>query len=263
MANISFNQITSGSDNDFKVGYFSLKNDGDEAIVRIMHDSVESFDLVTTHPIQLGGRYLKVNCLRNPTDPLNYCPLCNAGSKIQQRFYIHLIQYVKDDQGNIVGQPKVWERSASYAVTIKDLINEYGPLSNCIFKIRRSGAAGSMDTKYSIMYGNPQVYREEMYKKDESAFEGYHSVGTAVMDKNFDDMSVFVSTGSFPETNKNKNASNQEDVPFNVGGNNSSVNYNSQPVSQTNVPNYHPASQTIPNNNGTTAPNIQRPTRYY
>ena len=116
------------------------------------------------------------------------CPMRKAGIKIQQRFYIHLIQYTKDEQGNIIATPKVWERAASYAVTIKNLIDEYGPLSDCIFKIRRNGEAGSMQTTYSILFGNPQVYRSDFYPKEEALFENYSVIGTAVLDKNFDEI---------------------------------------------------------------------------
>ena len=198
MAKIDFTQITSGNDNNRNVGFFTLKNDGDEAIVRIMHDSVDSFDLLTTHPITVGSKYRRVNCIRDPREPLDNCPLCKAGSKVQQRLFLHMIQYVKDENGQIIPQAVVWERSASFAVTIKNLMDEYGPLSNCVFKVRRNGKAGSTDTTYSIMYGNPQIYREDMYPKLDDMFEDYSVVGTIVMDKNFDEISEFVATGAFP-----------------------------------------------------------------
>lgn len=204
MAKINFEQIASNNDgNNFTVGFFSLKNDGDEAVVRIMHDDISSFDLVTTHPIQIGNKYRRVNCIRDPREPMDNCPLCKSGVKVQQRFYIHLIQYIKDEKGNIIPQAKIWERSASYAVTIKNLLDEYGPLSDCIFKIRRNGEAGSMNTTYSILFGNPQVYRPEFYPKDNSLFEGYSVVGSAVLDKNFDEIAEFLSTGEFPQRNSN------------------------------------------------------------
>ena len=218
MAKINFEQINSGNDgSNFQVGFFSLKNDGDEAVVRIMHDSTDSFDLVTTHPIQIGNKYRRVNCIRDPRDPMDNCPLCKSGAKVQQRFYIHLIQYVKDEQGNIIPQAKIWERSASYAVTIKNLIDEYGPLSDCIFKIRRNGEAGSMNTTYSILFGNPQVYRPEFYPKDGSLFDGYSVVGSAVMDKNFDEIAEFIATGEFPASQQVNNQPPVEpSVPYSV-----------------------------------------------
>lgn len=293
MAKINFDQINSGNDgSDFRVGFFNLKNDGDEAVVRIMHDDTSSFDLVTTHPIQIGNKYRRVNCIRDPRDPMDNCPLCKSGAKVQQRFYIHLIQYVKDEQGNIIPQAKIWERSASYAVTIKNLIDEYGPLSDCIFKIRRNGEAGSMNTTYSILYGNPQVYRPEFYPKDTSLFENYSVVGNAVMDKNFEEISEFIATGEFPQKSDNSNTvSSVTSSGISPSGYNSSatqynpdipstptnisqpytptpvrdtmVNLNTHFVNTPNGTNAYPMNNTPPNYNGDTTPNPQRPVRYY
>lgn len=287
MARINFDQINTNNDNNtgFSVGFFNLKNDGDEAVVRIMHDDTSSFDLVTTHPIQIGNKYRRVNCIRDPREPMDNCPLCKSGAKVQQRFYIHLIQYVKDDNGNIIPQAKIWERSASYAVTIKNLIDEYGPLSDCIFKIRRNGEAGSMNTTYSILYGNPQVYRPEFYPKDDSAFENYSVVGSVVMDKNFDELSEFVATGEFPQKSDNSNptatATNTVyQTPTPPISNPQVVNYGAPTTSNVEyVPHNTPIRDTMVNpnthqyvDNNETAPQTpvyntpnapQRPVRYY
>jgi len=273
MAKINFDQINSGNDgSDFRVGFFNLKNDGDEAIVRIMHDDTSSFDLVTTHPIQIGNKYRRVNCIRDPRDPMDNCPLCKSGAKVQQRFYIHLIQYVKDDNGNIIPQAKIWERSASYAVTIKNLIDEYGPLSDCIFKIRRNGEAGSMNTTYSILYGNPQVYRPEFYPKDASLFEGYSVVGNAVMDRSFEEISEFIATGEFPQRSSNNEAAPVPNVtpttPYpeatNISQYSSTPTYSNVPQPQIPTPvrdtMVNPNTHQFTDNN-VTAP--QRPVRYY
>ena len=268
MAKINFDQISTNNDNNsgFSVGFFNLKNDGDEAVVRIMHDNTASFDLVTTHPIQIGNKYRRVNCIRDPREPMDNCPLCKSGAKVQQRFYIHLIQYVKDEQGNIIPQAKIWERSASYAVTIKNLIDEYGPLSDCIFKIRRNGEAGSMNTTYSILYGNPQVYRPEFYPKDDSAFENYSVVGGVVMDKNFDELSEFIATGEFPQKNDNTatpqindsyQIPNSQTTTYSNPSNVGYAPYANTPIRDTMVnPNTHQFTDAT-----TTAP--QRPVRYY
>ena len=268
MSQIRFDQITTADSNtsNFNVGFFTLKNDGDEAIVRIMHDDISSFDLVTTHPIQLGNRYRRVNCIRDPHESLDNCPMCKAGSKIQQRMYIYLIEYTRDDQGKITPQGRIWERSASYAVTIKNLIDEYGPLSDCIFKIRRNGKAGSMDTTYSILYGNPAVYNNSNYPKDENIFKNYHAVGPVVLDKTFEELSEFLATGEFPQNTRNTTpqsesrentfTSTQPTIPTRGNVTISTYNNPSGPDSYID-PNTH-----IVNNETTTTP-IQRPIRYY
>lgn len=267
MANISFDQISVGDNSSVNnnISFFSLKNDGDEAVVRIMHNSTADFDIVTTHSITLNGKFRRVNCLRTPTDPMDICPLCANGDKIQQRIYIHMIQYTKDEQGRVVAQPVVWERSIQYAVTLKNYIDEYGPLSDCIFKIRRSGAAGSRDTSYSIIFGNPNVYRSDMYPSIPNAFDNYKALGNVVMDKSYDDISTFIATGNFPERAKD----NTGDMPTHINENHTyqvtTSNDFTEPYVTTETPYAQPIRNTMVNPNvhmqNTTQP--QRPVRYY
>ena len=170
-----------------RVGFFALKNDGDKAVVRIMHDSPDDFDMLAIHRIPVEGQRFgrAVNCLRGPKDPIDMCPACAAGEKVNLRLYIHLIEYIKNDEGQIVATPKIWERSMSYAKTLADYIAEYGPLSDMIFTIKRSGAKGSMDTSYTVLPANEKIYPSEVYYKDASLFEGYSALGTAVADKDY------------------------------------------------------------------------------
>lgn len=191
------------TDNPNKLEFFSLKNDGDEAIVRFMHDDVNSFDIVTTHKIYSEGKYAgRVNCLREAHEPIDHCPLCAKGDKPEHRFYIHMLQYTRDEMGNMVSTPKVWERSLSYAKELKNLISDYGPLSNCLFKVRRNGAAGDMKTTYSLTICMPQNYPPELYPlttDDLTLFGEYTAIGNAVMNRTFDELFTYATTGVMPQ----------------------------------------------------------------
>jgi hypothetical protein len=259
MAQVRFEEAYQAeqSNNDRSmVGFLTLKDDGDEAIVRIMHDSTADFDILTTHDIQVDGRYRKISCTRNPKDPMENCPLCKSGARISSRFFIHLLQYTKDETGNIVVEPKVWERSMSYATTIRNLIGEYGPLSDCVFKIKRSGKAGDMNTTYSILYTNPSVYTPELYPKKPELLEGYSALGTVVLNKTPEEINHFVTTGSFLVANQNvQQPAQPEAVVPNPGYSQPSVNnFVSQPPFQPTMPVDDPfAGQSVP----------QRPIRYY
>ena len=175
-----------------RVGFFTLKNDGDEAIVRIMHDTPDDFDILAVHPVQVDGRFRNVSCLRGPSDPMDMCPFCLENKKLATKIYIHMIQYVRDENNQIVAQPKVWERTTAYARQIAEYINEYGPLSDMIFKIKRNGAAGSMDTTYTIIPANAKLYPEDLYVKDYEMFANYQALGHAVMNKSYEDMMQMV-----------------------------------------------------------------------
>lgn len=200
MAKLDFNDIRSSSTNNSnRVSYFSLKNDKDEAVVRIMHDSIDSFELLTVHNIQVGNRYRKINCCRESAmDDISKCPLCAQNAPIQKRFFIHLLQYTKAADGSINVEAKVWERNAKYATVIKNLLDNCGPLSDTICKIIRKGAAGDVGTDYDIIPVNKQIYRDDLYPKKSELFDNYTVVGHIVMDKTFSDISHFLQTGQFP-----------------------------------------------------------------
>ena len=201
MARVTFEEATEMQNaiNPNYVESFALKNDGDEALVRFMHDDVSSFDIVTTHNVTINGKFRSVNCLRNPRDPMENCPLCATGANTQNVMFIHLIEYRVGENGTIVPVPKVWARGLSYATRIKSLINEYGPLSQCLFKIHRNGAAGSRDTSYDILFAPDRIYPSQNYPIPEGAFKDYSATGTIVLDKSFEDLTVFVNTGRMPE----------------------------------------------------------------
>lgn len=176
-----------------RVGYFSLKDDGDEAIVRFCYDNPDQFDILTTHQTTVEGKFRRVNCLRESfKDSPDTCPMCAAGVPIQQKFYIKLLEYTRDENNNIVATPKIWERPTSYVNILGNLFAEYGNVSDNVFKVKRSGEKGSLQTTYSIMLANPNVYNSELYPKNNGAFEGYNIIGTAVLDKSYDELKAMV-----------------------------------------------------------------------
>lgn len=261
MARINYeqlNEMSSGNSNEM-MRYFSLKDDGDEAIVRIMHDSCADFDIVTAHKVNVGGRYRNVNCLREIGRPIEDCPFCAAKISTSQVFYVHLIQYVKDETGKVTPTPVLWSRSArQMSQKLNSLIEEYGPLSDCIFKIRRNGKAGDMHTTYEILYGNPNVYREDIYPKVPNAFDGYEVVGKQVLDKNASEMQYFLENNQFPEKQKKVSVSVDDivdDTPTPI----------TEPVS--NIPvNTYPnpgVTNTPPSSTTTSTGTATRPVRYY
>ena len=184
-----------------RVGFFSLKNDGDEAVVRFAYNEIyEVFeDVVTCHPVTIDGKFKKVNCLRSPKGPIEDCPLCANGERYEQRVYIRLIEYIRGEDGSITPVAKVWDRPRSYVDLLNNFYTEYGDISGQVFKIKRSGAAGSKDTKYNIIPANPTIYNSNIYVADFSAFDGYNPVGTAVVDMSYDDLATLhqgTTTGS-------------------------------------------------------------------
>lgn len=182
-----FQQVEQLSNTANQVSFFGLKNNRDEAIVRFAFDTLDELEFVTVHNVSINGKYRKANCIReNLSDPVDKCPLCKANVPLQQRVFLKLIQYNMDDR-DASGKPsysaKVWERSANFAKTLQTYINNYGNLSEYVFKIVRNGNAGDMKTTYEIMLCSPTLYPTEMYARDFSAFNNYTVVGTIVIDE--------------------------------------------------------------------------------
>lgn len=265
MAQISFNDVHTGNDSSQnQVGFFNLKNDGEEAIVRFMVDSVEDMEILTVHDIHVDGKFRQISCVRDPREPIENCPLCARNEKIKQVVFIKMIQYVNGPDGKIEAQPVVWQRSAStYAHRMKGYLDNYGPLSNILCKVIRHGARGDMKTTYDIIPNlNPQNFSPENFPIVTEAFEGYKACGRVVLDKTVDEINTFITTGSFPN-NSNDNTTPQPQVTPQPYGAASEYTMpptpTVQPVSyQTGTPVQQTLTAQNPNNVG-----MARPTRYY
>ena len=202
MGKINFSQVVNKSNAPRENNgprYFSLKNDGDEAVVRFMDDTIEDFEGYTVHTVKIGERFRDVLCLKSDAhDDVSKCPLCEAGEKLKSSLYLKLIEYTKDEQGHIVATPKIWTRPASFARKLSTYIQEYGPLSQNIFKIKRRGAKGDMATDYDIFPTNPTIYNSNIYVCPQDAFKDYTALGRQVLNKSFADIVEFLNTGNFP-----------------------------------------------------------------
>jgi len=208
--NYSYNANRSSQNNGTfdgaTVGFFKL-NDGEEALVRFMHEDVSTFETANVHPIKIDNRFPDIDCLRGPKDPIDNCPFCKAGYKLTEKIYIHLIQYTTDANGNVNAEAKVWARPIYYADKLAGYINEYGPLTENLFKIKRTGS-GMRDTKYDIMYASPKVYPNDVYPARPELFTNsdgspYKAYGRMIQKKTFDEMNYFLNTNKFPERSSN------------------------------------------------------------
>ena len=181
------------------VNYFDLKGDGEEALVRFVYTNPAEFNIFTMHKMQINGKWRNIDCLNTSLDDDN-CPLCRE-NKSQRKFFVKLIQYSKDENGGITTQAKIWERSDRYADILNNLFLEYGDISNCVFKIKRSGAKGDIHTKYDIIYANPAIYKPELYAKDFSAFDSFKFSDFYVLSKDANEMEFILNPNLTTESN--------------------------------------------------------------
>lgn len=244
-------QTTTNQRGKSKVGYFnSLKENGDTAIVRFAYQSPSEFDIVTIHKVQIDGKWRSISCLKGPYDPVDNCPLCKAGNKLNKKIYVKMLEYVRDEQGNIVPKAVVWERPAEgkndFVKKLMSIIGAgYQDLSKYIFTIRRNGARGSLDTTYDVNPAHPDIYPNNLYPADFSDFKDFDLAHHSYMERPFEDLNTYVTTGTMPAYKKSTtNESVVQPVPQQPV-----YNQQPQPINQTNTYVNPSVSNTVNNTN--------------
>ena len=202
-----------GETKDFKVTYFSLADDGDEAAVRFIYNSEEEFDIETVHVVEVEGKQRRVSCLRTGTEPLHVCPLCESGNRVYDKMYVKLVQYTTDEKGVVVAQAKVWERPAQFSKKIKTLFKEYGNISDSVFKVVRHGKKGDTKTDYDILFAHPMVYKPEIYVKDFRDFNNFELNKFFFTEKTADEMREFLETGKFSDKKETTKIASEVTMP--------------------------------------------------
>lgn len=214
MARMSFEDYSAANANRSSnqkgtIRYFSLKDDGESAIVRFNIHAIDDIAVDSVHHVKTAeGKTRVVSCLRpTPSAPIVDCPLCDAGEPLSYRLFIPLVEYKQVENGGIELTPSVWEQGVKTRNVLKGLIDEYGDLSNSLFKITRHGAKGSKETTYSILPANPNIYKDELFVRDLSAFDDPTYMNRFVLVKTAEEIEQFYKDGDFPNPYK------KEEVP--------------------------------------------------
>lgn len=223
MAYVNFNDIDFSAEGNYggnrDIKFFSLKNDRESAVVRFIQSTVDDFEIVAVHEVEIatqnGISKRKVSCLREANDPIDKCPFCETNQKLQKKFFVHLVKYEQSQSGEITCTPMVWERPLSFAKELAEKISLYGtPLSNNVFMVTRIGAPKDTKTSYTVDYLPPERFPDTIYKKMEESFKDYKAVGGIVLNKTAQEMIAFVRDGRFPapQVNNNIPVSNTQNV---------------------------------------------------
>ena len=165
--------------------WFSLKNDKDCAKVQFMYDSFDELDVFATHKLEVNGKDRHINCLREYGDPIENCPLCEAGFAPKAAMFV--LMYQHDDN-----KVKIWERGKKFRQKLESLFNLYKPLSDFVFNIERLGKPNDKQTAYEVNYVPIDAY-------DLSEIERPELLGGIILDKDYGDLQYFLETGEFPD----------------------------------------------------------------
>lgn len=147
-----------------------LRNDGDVAVVRFPYTSMSDVKFETIHNMPLNGRPFGVSVRCADSD----CPLCAQGIPTKIRFFCKATVYVVDEAtGTVKPMNAVWDRPSAFAdIDIKNLIQEYGDLTQHLFKIKRNGSGTA--TRYTIsIVMNSTVYNPHVYRPNFEELESF------------------------------------------------------------------------------------------
>ena len=208
-----FNNVQSNAQSNAsqgpKVGFFKLKDDGDEALVRINLSSVEELQFAAVHTISTNGKWMKVSCL-SPFG-VGSCSLCTAAnggnssiSKASKKVYIQMLAAYRDKATGAFSAPVpvIWERPAGFSKDLANKLRDYGNLRDVLLKVTRNGVAGDMKTTYSLDYAVPTVFKPELIPADFTPFANFNIAKHSYWEKTPEEIMTFLQTGSFPEANQ-------------------------------------------------------------
>ena len=202
------NRASNSTQSSVKVGFFKLKDDGDEALVRINVKSVEDLQFASVHQLGASTKWMKIGCHNAIGAYGGSCPLCAAVAagntsigKAAKKVYVQMLVAYRDKVTGTFSAPipVIWERPAGFSREIANKLRDYGNLREVLLKITRNGKAGDMQTTYSIDYAVPAVFKPELIPTDFSAFDNFNIAKHSYWEKSIDEINTFLTTGAFPE----------------------------------------------------------------
>ena len=144
-------------------GMFLLRNDGDSADVIFLYRSVEDVLVADTHYIKSADYSGYVSCNGRG------CPACAKGIRVQTKLFIPLYNIES-------GELQFFDRSVRFEPQLQnDVFSKFPNPSEYVFRITRHGAAGDVNTTYSIVVvgKNTVLSYDDILKKFDTKFPDY------------------------------------------------------------------------------------------
>lgn len=180
MAGFNFDQVDKFvSNDDNKIEFLRLEDDGWYAKVRFMYGPGEIFQGETVHNVSADPtRPRYVVCLREEGDPIDKCPLCANKTKFSAQFYIpvyvqSIVSVVRGvEQETPVGRVMICQKGATFKGSLQTVIRytkDTGrPIVSSLFRLVRNGKAKDPKTTYAVEYiGTDDVTLEQLPPKPE------------------------------------------------------------------------------------------------
>ncbi len=160
MAGFKFDEVDQFlQDGDNRINFLKLQDDGCYAKVRFMYGPGEVFEGQTVHNVSEDPskpRY--VCCLRETGQPLEACPLCQNGAKLNAQYFIpvYVMSIVTNVRGvtqeEPVNQVMIFQRGTTFKGALQSVIRQSKGtcLANNVFNLVRNGKARDVNTTYSV-----------------------------------------------------------------------------------------------------------------
>lgn len=163
--------------------YFSLKDNGDTAKIRFLYNDINDVSGVVVHEIEVDGKRMEVECLRNYDEPVHNCPLCEDGRKATPKLYVKV--YDIDAK-----ESKIWTRGKSFFQKLSSLCSRYNPLVSTPFEVERVGKKGDNNTTY-------ETYPMQSDNSIVEDFPDVSAEGSCFQVKTYEELQTYLDTGSF------------------------------------------------------------------
>lgn len=163
-------------------GFFSLKNLGDSARVRIMYDQFCDVEGYSVHSVVVDNKKRSIDCLRRKDDYESCCPFCSKKQFPLVKVYIPL--YLVDEDRVVT-----WEKGKTYIPRLKKLFEDYAtdkPLVSTVFEIKKI-----LDAEGKIAFDITPLYSDDTLIEDLSD-EVKSVYGGLVLQKSFEEMERLV-----------------------------------------------------------------------
>lgn len=183
--------------------FFALQDDRDTAIIRFLYNDMNDVEGVSCHTIKVDGKDIDVECLRKYDEPIENCPLCREGHKINAKLFVPV--YNTETKESLI-----WTRGKTFFKDLSSLCSRYNPLVGTPIEVERQGKKGDTSTKYVF-------YPTQSDNSILSDFPEVNAEGSAYQIKTYDELENYLETGSFDNQRDNyarrPNNSNQRQVP--------------------------------------------------
>lgn len=164
-----------------RIWFFNLNQDGDTAIVRLLHSSVDTIESNLTHKIELDGKKKRIKCIGEG------CPFCANDSVVDKRIYVHLYDYTDNKE-------KVWDRTDKIIPEFQKIQESWGALNTAVVKITRKG---NEFPKYEVSIQNPTAFADVPNDLVDKPIAKFYA-----LNRKKEDIETFLLTGKFPEKPK-------------------------------------------------------------